>query len=331
MNEYQIAIVAPVHIQVSKQWVQALKSITAGKSNVKVIIIDDSDGKVELPGEWDVYDYARQEEVLGELYPRFKVFQKSSACKNLGHYIAWKEDFDIIIGLDSDCIVPPNFIGQHVEALLKSSTGWTNPIKNTGWFPRGYPFKQRSVRTILNLGLWEHELDLYGKDRVDRAPELPPASPMSPDSKVADGFLPLSGMNWACWAEAIPGLLFLPNFEYQHGDKLIKFRRHDDIWGGYIFQKLMAIREERIRFGNPIVYHDTVIDAQRDADEEEGMLAFENMFYASVDGLISQGDIEWGMYDDMFCLFADEVEKNWKESEWAPLVDPIKLWSELFA
>lgn len=329
---FRIAIVAPVHIQPSKEWVQSLKSISSGKSDVKVIIVDDSNGKVEMPPEFDVYDYARQEEEMGEeLYKRFECFHKSSSCKNFGHWLAWRDRYDIIIGLDSDCIVPPNFIGQHIEALMMRSYGWTNPIKNSGWFPRGYPYAQRDLHTILSLGLWSKELDLYGKDRVDN-PNKQTSDPcnLHEDHQVADGMVPLSGMNWACWADAIPGLLFLPNFEYMHGEREVKFRRHDDIWGGYIFQKMMALRNERIVYGTPIVCHDSVIDAQKDADEEEGMIQWENVFYGAVDQLFASSPVEGLMYEDIMGEIAARALDAWGNTEWYPAAVALEFWFDLF-
>ena len=326
--KYKIAICAPCHIQPSEEWVQALKSVS-NKSNVKVIIVDDSNGKIEMPDDFEVFDYDRQEEFLGEeLYAKFEKFHKSSACKNFGHLYAYKKGFDIIIGLDSDCIVPPNFIADHLEGLMMKSTGWVNTIKNSGWFPRGFPFSQRNLRTAFSLGLWENELDLYGTDRAQRLPELPPPSPCAVLAhEVADGMTALSGMNWACWAECIPALLFLPNFEYRpdiEEAKLYKFRRHDDIWGGYIFQALMAKRDERLVFGHPIVFHDTVVVAEEDAAEEEDAIAFENSFYNAVDVLMTE--VEFGDYDEMFYDFYKKAEVAWANSEWQPLVDAMEFW-----
>jgi hypothetical protein len=334
MNEdrpiYKIAIVAPVHIQPSKEWVQSLQSISSGKSNVKVIIVDDSNGKVELPADFDVYDYKRQEEELGEAYPFFERFHKSSSCKNFGHWLAWRDKYDIVMGIDSDCIVPPNFIGQHIEALIKRSYGWTNPIRRTGWFSRGYPYAQRDLRTALSLGLWSKELDLYGSDRVND-PHRDTSDPIIRDEhEVADGFLPLSGMNWACWADVIPALLFLPNIEIQRCEVVDKIRRHDDIWGGYIFQKIMCLRNERIVYGMPIVTHDTVVDAQSDADEEVGMIGWEHAFYTQVDQLFGGNDIEWGMYEDIMETIADKASKAWAGTEWQPFAEALEYWHQLF-
>lgn len=322
-----IAIVAPLHIQPSKAWIDALISITKGKENVSVIIVKDTDIELDIPTEWDIYDYERQAELLGDKYERFQKFHKSSACKNFGHALAYKSGVDIVMGIDSDCIVPPNFIASHLEALMSPSYGMTNPLKHTKWFPRGYPFSERTLKTILSLGLWENELDLYGTDRLAQPSEQTVNPQISILHDVADGYIPLSGMNWACWREAIPALLFLPNFEYQHGETEFKFRRHDDIWGGFIFQTLMNEVNHRIKYGSPIVWHDTKIDAQADADEEVGMIEFEKGFMDAV--LSSAQSVVPADYMFMFQDFAETIAIDWVGTEWEPLIDPINLWVEL--
>lgn len=325
----QIAIVAPVHIQPSKEWVRSLESITEGKDNVKVIIVDDSDGKVELPRQWEVYDYEAQRAELGDdLYERFEKFHKSAACKNFGHFIAWRDGADIIIGLDSDCIVPPNFISKHVEALMKRVGGWVNPLKNTRWYSRGYPFQERDLPVVANMGLWNGELDLYGVDRIENPQEQTKDPMLKADHETADGFIPFSGMNWAAWSSAIPGLMFLPNFDYEHAsDRVYHFTRHDDIWGGYIFQKLMANRNERMTYGEPVVFHDTIVDPEKDKEDEVAMIQFESSFLNAVDQVAAQ--LEWGMYDDMYEGFVRIASKDWKGTEWEALIEPMKLWVDL--
>jgi hypothetical protein len=328
-QEFEIAIVAPLHIPPTKEWIESLERVCK-KGKKQVIIVDDSKDqnlKEILPHNWEVITRELQREILGEKYEDFKVFQKSSACKNIGHYVAYQSEADIIIGLDSDCNVPSDFIGQHIEGLLRIATGWTNPIAKTGWFPRGYPYAERTRRTIANIGLWNNKLDLGGADRVANQNE--PSEPMNDPHAIADGFLPYSGMNWAMWREGIPGLLFLPNFEYAYDNVVHKFRRHDDIWGGYIFQKLMELRNERICYGDPVVYHDTIIDAQKDADEEKGASEFENTFYIAVDQAITKIETIGG-YDDMFYQFSKIIERDWNETEFHSLIAPIKFWASLF-
>lgn len=283
-HSYKVAICAPVHIQVSDEWIQAVDSL-----GVDVIIVDDSDGKVRLPAHWNVYDYKRQKEILGDKYEYWQKFQHSSASKNIGHYVAYCLGYDIIMGIDSDCIPGADFVSQHIENLESVSYGWENPLHGTGWYSRGFPFSKRKLKTAFSLGLWSNELDLYGTDRVHH-PELDPKLLPEAQQKVAQTYIPLSGMNWATWRENIPDLLFLPNHNQRVPDVsnqspyiLEKYRRHDDIWGGYIFQKKMLARNERLVYGLPIVYHDTVVVPEEDAEEEIGMIRDEDDYFAWVD------------------------------------------------
>lgn len=334
---FNVAIVAPVHIQPSDSWIQSLQAITKGKNNTRVIIVDDSDGKVKLPDSFDVYGYSRQSEEMGEdFYAAFEKFHKSAACKSFGIWLAWRDKADIIIVLDSDCIVSPDFIGRHIEGLMMKVPGWTNPIKNTGWFPRGFALSQRTLPVAVSMGLWNHELDLYGYDRALAAKDgiFPPTEPMHQIfHEVADGFVPLSGMNVAFWARCAPAMLFLPNFEYSQEiedgkAREYRFRRHDDIWGGYVFQSLMAKANERLVFGDPVVYHDTVVVPEEDAAEETDAIAFEEQFYNQVDTLM--GEVTPGEYDEMFEQFATIAMAKWLDSEWEPLAAAMLFWSNLF-
>lgn len=318
-KRYSVAIVLPAHIELSKEFVKSLKSVA---KNHTVIVVDDSDGKVEYPDEWDVYDYSRQREELGdELYSKFEKFHKSSACRNFGHWIAYRKGFDIIIGLDSDCIVPPDFVSKHIEALMKNGYGWVNPIENTNWFPRGFPYHERARQIVLNVGLWENELDVNGSDRVRGG--NPPKDPGVNKQELAHGIIPLCGMNFSCWAWMIPAFLFLPNFD----DGEEKFRRYDDIWGGYIFQKLMQKRKEKISYGFPIVYHDTVIDAMSDAKLEEAGIRWEEKFYQLIDMICEK--IDASDYPSMFKNFAQEA-KLLEDTPFQSLIESFEWWVNVF-
>ncbi len=319
LKQYKIAICLSAHIPLTSEFIKSLQSVT--KEHTVIVAYDSWSNPVEFPNEWDVYDYARQEEEMGlELFEQFKQFHKSSAIKNFAHWIAYKKGFDIIIGLDSDCNVPPDFISKHLECLMTNSYGFENPIKNTSWFPRGYPYHERMRKTIMNIGLWEHELDINGRDRVKRG--QPPASPMIDKQEIAHGIIPLCGMNFAMWSYAIPAFLFLPNVDLGN----LKIRRYDDIWGGYIFQKLMQKNHDMIAYGYPIVYHDTIIDAQSDADLEEDGIRMEESFYNLVD-LICE-TISPNTYDRMFKEFANS--EIIKDSEFKEYLSSLQFWVKLF-
>lgn len=275
-QKLKAAIVAPCHIPPSPAWVKALEDEQAA-TGARIVIVDDSDGNLgELPHHWEVFGYDRQREFLGELYDEFaRMFHKSSACRVFGHLWALEQGYDVVIGLDSDCIVKPGFVMHHTQFMgRKFGSGWFNPIGNT-FYSRGFPYSQRDWPVVANMGLWENVLDINGKDRQSNEPK---------DIKIAGSTVPVapfpfSGMNFALAKEAIPGFLFLPNFDY--GDS--KFRRVDDIWGGYIFQKMMRLRHESAMVGYPFVFHDTVVIAEEDAAEEQAMYDYEDEFIHTVD------------------------------------------------
>lgn len=323
-KKYSIAIVSQVHIQPTEEWIQSLQSV--GRDHT-VIITDDSDGKVKLPGEFDVYDYARQKEELGDdLYKEWGQFQHSSGSGNFGRWVAYRKGFDIIMVIDSDCVVPPDFVAKHLESLMANSYGWENTIKNTNWFARGFPYHERMRKTILNIGLWENELDVNGRDRVKRV-EHPPKSPGVDKQEIAHGMIPLCGMNFAMWSYALPAFLFLAGYT----DGTERFGRHDDIWGGYIFQKLMQKNHDMIKFGNPIVFHDTVVVPEEDAATEESLIKWEETFYGIVD--MACEEIYADTYPNMFELFVDNFEElaGGKSNVFKPLIPGMKLWVKMFS
>lgn len=297
----KIAIVAPCHIQPSKAWVDALREAQV-QNGVDVLIVDDSDGKIVFPPEFDVYGYAQQRNCLGEqLYALFEHFHKSSACKQFGLWRAWKLGYDVVIVIDSDCIIPKDFVNFHIFALEASGEGWTNPIHGSGWYSRGFPYAQRDLEKWAHMGLWDKSLDLYGSDRLKNKEE--PTSIPFPRANVQPAqFFPLSGMNVAFRREAIPYMLFLPNVLIEDRYCIM---RHDDIWGGYIFQKIAQMKNKALSFGLPCVTHDTVVVAAEDAKAEEVMIKYEEKFYAFIDEVFFASPSS-----DMFSRLAHEAAND---------------------
>lgn len=274
----KIAIVAPCHVQPSQEWIDALQKEISTSPGAQPIIIDDSGGTLTMPADWQQYDYTQQQNFLAELYQQFAtLFHKCSAGRVLGHLIAWHQGFDVIIGLDSDCVVPEGFIQKHIAYLNNTAgAGWENPIAGTGFFSRGFPYSKRNWTVVANMGLWSNVLDINGKDRAQGEPTGVLAENLS-NNPV--GVIPFSGMNFALTHDAVPAFLFIPNF-ISGADN---FQRIDDIWGGYIFQGICRKMKASVRYGEPVVYHDTVVDAAADTAEEQAMYLWEDRFMASVD------------------------------------------------
>lgn len=317
----KVAIVAPCHIQPSEEWVDALWHESEA-SGAHVIIVDDSDGKITLP--WlssktgDVYSYAKQKEAMGEeLYAAFEQFHKSSACKQFGLWKAYKDGYDVVIVIDSDCVVPKGFVAEHIAALALPAEGWENPLADSGWFSRGFPYSQRALKKWAHMGLWTEMLDLYGTDRVANKGKK------EEDPKV--GYLttgavfPLSGMNVTFKREAIPFMLFLPNFSFR--DK--NFSRHDDIWGGYIFQKIAKQNGAGLSYGKPYVKHVSPVIAEEDAEAEVAMITYEDRFYDLIDhALVFNGSgCDGFSAPEIFSWLAREMANSTIFAALAPVFD----------
>jgi hypothetical protein len=312
----KIAIVVPCISRPSDAWIEALE--TEAKANkAKVVIVDDSNGKLgTLPARWEVLDYKRQENFLGDLYPEFaRLFHKCSACRVVGHLWAYKRGNDVVIGLDNDCIVPTHFIRDHIQFLGKDwGAGWFNPIGRADVYSRGFPYSARNWKIVANMGLWKNVLDINGKDRKEgEMTEVPLAG-----STVPTGYFPFSGMNFALAREAIFRYLFIPNFDYIDDKGTSKFRRIDDIWGGYIFQKFLQKNHQSTMVGYPIVYHDTIVDPKEDEENEVAMCNYEDSFIEMIDSVFNSVQSRLGQPDRMFLEIYIACDANPVFKEIAP-------------
>ncbi len=149
---------------------------------------------------------------------------------------------------------------------------------------------------------------------------------MHKSQETCDGVMPLSGMNWAAWREAIPAFLLLPNFNISDD----KFSRHDDIWGGYIFQKIVHKMDCRLTFGSPVVFHDTIVDAKADADEEVAMIKYEKTFLDLVDETM---DNVYRFYPEgvSYKSLFEDFNNKWTNGMFPELREPLQFWVDLFA
>lgn len=305
-------LVTAVHIQPTQEWIDALPDID-------IIIIDDSNGKVKIDKpNVRMFDYKAQEEYLGDKYKTFaKWFHKSSSCKNLGHYIAYKEGYDVMIEIDSDCICPSDLVEAHLSALNMKGGHWVNPIQKKGLYSRGYPYLLRDVEVVANLGLWKDCLDINGADRTDNEPTDTDIN----DSRICDGFIPFSGMNFAIKRDYIPLMFLIPNFDSED----YRFRRHDDIFGGYIFQKFLELLRIKITYGLPIVRHDSIVIPEEDAREEEAMNKKDLLFYHMIDESFRNIN-ECGYPLDLL----EEFNPILKETIFEELEEPLNWWKSLW-
>lgn len=286
--------------------------------DVPIIVIDDSDGKLAPPPRANVryYDYSAQREIMGEHYPAIP--HKSAATRNFGHYLAYREGFDVIVALDYDCRPGPGWLKEHLDCLAPVTDApalaghWVNSVEAPGFYARGYPYEYRNAEASVvtettatgevkvNMGVWNHVLDLNGIDKIHAEPPYEPGL-RGDRNLVAAGNIPVCGMNTVFRAEVTPAYFFLPDVLVNDSWLL---SRHDDIWGGYILKKLMDLRGDLFTYGRPVVEHTRQSKLERVVMVEHWMHLMSVPFYAVVDAAAER--VAAGPYDEMFGAFVDE-------------------------
>lgn len=322
-------------------------------ANIPIIVSDDSNGNLTPPDRENVYfyDYAAQEAYAGEHYAAMP--HRSAASRNIGHYIAYKEGFDVIIALDYDCGTRPGWLDGHLSALDKvadapavrpvTEKGWVNSIDTPGFYSRGYPYEFRtedrsavemvtaSGEVKLNMGVWDGILDLNGIDKLQGGE---PGDPQlaSEINRIALGNIPVCGMNTAFNAEITPAYFFLPDL-WINGWQL---SRHDDIWGGYIVKKLMDLRGDLFAYGNPVVAHTKQTPLERVVVMEHWMHLMSMGFYDLIDQAVDS--VTPSSYTEMFAQLVEELHRAISGSSlpshylwtYRELADWMGRWSRAF-
>jgi hypothetical protein len=322
-------------------------------TDVAIIVSDDSDGQLAPPPRDNVFvlDYAAQEAYAGTHYAAMP--HKSAASRNIGHYVAFKEGFDVIIALDYDCGTREGWLDAHLEALDKVfdapavrpvlSNGWVNSIDTPGFYSRGYPYEFRtpdraeveqatvSGEVKLNMGVWDGVLDLNGVDKLQGGE---PGDPMlaSDVNRIALGNIPVCGMNTSFSADITPAYYFLPDL-WVNGWQL---SRHDDIWGGYVAKKLMDLRGDLFAYGHPVVAHTRQTPLERVVVLEQWMHLMSMGFYDLIDEAVTA--VASGSYTDMFANLVEEFSRGISRSSlpshylwvYGELADWMGRWSAAF-
>jgi hypothetical protein len=314
--------------------------------DIPIIVADDSDGKLARPPRENVryFDYSAQRDFMGKHYGAIP--HKSAAARNFGHVLAAREGYDVIIALDYDCRPAPGWLETHLSSLTAVSAGpalrgrWVNSITAPGFYARGYPYEFRNAEASavhsttasgqvkLNMGVWNNILDLNGVDKLPADPPYEPGVRPGPNH-IALGSLPLCGMNTAFTADLTPAYFFLPDV-WIDGWQL---SRHDDIWGGYILQKLMAARGDLVSFGNPVVEHTKQTRLERVVMLEQWMHLMSLQFYDAVDTAVES--VAPGDYATMFADFTEafltQVTRSLAPLHYRAVYSELGVWMQRWA
>ncbi len=273
--------------EIFKKFFKAYSQLDISELNVKLIVIGDLNSpKIDFQSmlefqeflqkgfEFEYLDAENQKDLM-KLKPYMEdlIPWRRIQRRNIGFFIAYKQNYDFIITVDDDNFpISPDFIKSHISNLKKednllilntknTSINWLNPcilLKNH-IVHRGFPLKYRypSPEIIIeNLdhgkiavseGFWEEDPDIDALSRLEGNPSNIKLNNVNISNFCISPNLisPFNSQNTAFRKELIPAF-FLSS----------KTGRYDDIWPSYFIRTLLMIKGDLVMYGNPIVRQD---------------------------------------------------------------------------
>lgn len=218
--------------------------------------------------------------------------KKHHAESSFGLLYALENEYDIILFLDDDTSPSsPSFLHQHIEVLTAKKhkmivPKWINPIKPTGFYPRGFPYSHRRgydtkevvAEVVINQGLWTNMLDLNAVDYLSYSQAVQ-LKWEYPTYVVPQGcYTTMCSMNLTFKSEIIPSFYQIP------------FSRYDDIFSGIVLKRILDHLGKYMSFGEPFCIHDKYPrDITRDIRLEMGGYRINEMLYKIVDDIDLSG------------------------------------------
>jgi reversibly glycosylated polypeptide/UDP-arabinopyranose mutase len=298
--------------------------------NTKVIVVEDGpEATFKLPSR---ITHVSWNDINADLGDRgWFVPRRSSAIRSYGTLLAYRAGAEIIWHLDDDCYPEESRKGHYLHLLEETFKtpvtadihfGWWNTIRDTGFYPRGYPYAIRGETkpVMVHHGLWSGVPDFDGKTQVS-FPEYR-MNPAYKQDVVPEGALfPMCGMNLAFRRQAAP-LMYMMLM-----GKDWVFDRFDDMWAG-LFVKLAADHLGwAVTSGAPSICHSRASDAARNAVvEAPGIQVHEELWRwaknVSLDGCKTPVEC--------YRRFSDSLPKFSTDDYWCALARAMHRWADLF-
>lgn len=207
--------------------------------------------------------------------------------RNFAGLMALRKGAEVIIYLDDDnLILSSEYFQEHLNALFEpittsmaASSKFVNIMASSegsgiskSIVPRGFPFAIRGERidvqclsddnskVAANAGLWIEEADIDAVTRIALQPKVLRYQQKNNVKLAKCSWTPLNSQNTSFLSKFLVG--------YFLSDQV---GRYDDIYAGYVFQKLINSFDHTVSFGNPVVVqernqHDLLEDLSRELD-----------------------------------------------------------------
>jgi len=266
--------------------------------------------------------------------------------RNVAMLLAYEQGADVVITLDDDNLATEyDAIGDHsvvgknsIQWLHGSSTGWLNVCdllqekNNTEFYHRGFAPGMRwkpntiykytaDAKVVVNAGLWTGDPDTDAITRLERPlvttgfkPHLTERIALQPGT-----WSPFNCQNTALAREVIPAYFLSP-----------AIGRHDDIFAGYIINKIAGYLGDVITFGKPLAFHNrTPHDLWKDLDAECTGMQLTDSFCETLRGIRLTGSTYLECYGQIITGLWDVSNKiDWLKIY--PVVSGMQAWHAVF-
>jgi hypothetical protein len=248
--------------------------------------------------------------------------------RNLAYLIAYKEGADNILTIDDDNFALKNNVAQHLTALeshpyeVSSKNGIVNPCHLLRYnhdnviYSRGYiiselfrdtfDIKSRTrLRVALNMGLWTGSPDVDSYTNIIYQDLRSDGLAKSAENSyaVAKGnYMPINVQNTMFRSRLLPAYYDLL---MDHTIANNRLDRYDDIWPGYIINRIMHRFDETASFGVPLAAHlRNVHNYSSDLKHEFVGISMNTVIF----NIIRNAEINAKTYSDCYLQMADEFE-----------------------
>lgn len=177
----------------------------------------------------------------------------TSAIRQAGLDWCASAAYPYVLTLDDDCIVGEDWAESHVRALRGSVPVSNNTVP--GYIIRGNTL-DHSLPVGISHGLWSGVLDYPAWYQLDITPDRVELEDRG-WNKIPAPF-PMCGMNVGFRREVLPAVYF------QH-----TFRRHDDIFAGWMAQRVCELHGFGFVNGGAVVQHERASNAEKNFELEK--------------------------------------------------------------
>lgn len=162
----------------------------------------------------------------------------TSAIRQAGLDYAYDAGYKYVLTVDDDCLLPRDWVQAHLQCLRGSVSLGNNTVP--GEVIRGNP--RGGLPVGISHGLWSGVLDYPAWYQLSAHPELKSLEDRG-FSRISAPF-PMCGMNVGFRRECLPAVYF------QH-----QFLRHDDIFAGWLAEKVLTLHGYGFANGGAVVQH----------------------------------------------------------------------------